>query len=293
MGCGGRRGLRQGRSARVTQVSLRDGYAVNAEVSGGGPPLVLLHGFTGSARSWGEFGRVLASQFTVVAVDLAGHGHNSAPTDLYHYTMAQCVDDTVEAVHSLGFEQAHWLGYSMGGRTALHVAAAHPTAVQSLSLIGASPGLDCAEDRIARRSADELLAARIEREGIEAFVDYWENIPLFATQRALSDEARARIREGRLRNTITGLANSLRGMGTGAQEPLHARLATLTMPALIIAGELDQKYVEIGREMALSMPLAHFQAIAGAGHAAQTERPAECAALVASFITSLDSQGKD
>ena len=277
----------------MTQVSLRDGYAVNAEVSGGGPPLALLHGFTGSARSWGEFGRILATDFTVIAVDLAGHGQNSSLADLHHYTMAQCVDDTVEAVRLLGFEQAHWLGYSMGGRTALHVAAAHPTAVRSLSLIGASPGLDCAEDRVARRSADELLAARIEREGIEAFVDYWENIPLFATQRALPDEARARIREGRLRNTVTGLANSLRGMGTGAQEPLQARLATVTMPALIMAGELDQKFTEAGRAMTSVMPRARFESIAAAGHAAQTERPAECAELVASFITSLDSQGEN
>lgn len=273
----------------MTQVSLRDGYSVNAELSGSGPPLVLLHGFTGSARSWGEFGQLLASDFTVIAVDLAGHGQNTSPTDLHHYTMAQCVDDTVEAVRLLGFEFAHWLGYSMGGRTALHVAAAYPDSVRSLSLIGASPGLDCVEDRVARRSADELLAARIEREGVEAFVDYWENVPLFATQRALPADIRARIREGRLRNTVTGLANSLRGMGTGAQEPLHDRLGTLTMPALIMAGELDHKFTEIGREMAAVIPQSRFEPVAAAGHAAQAERPAECAQLVADFITSLDS----
>ncbi|MBA4181812.1 MAG: 2-succinyl-6-hydroxy-2,4-cyclohexadiene-1-carboxylate synthase [Anaerolinea sp.] len=272
---------------------LQDGYAVNVEVSGDGPALVLLHGFTGSARSWGEFGVLLAERFTVVALDLAGHGQTGSPADLHRYTMAQCVDDTVAAVRLAGFESAHWLGYSMGGRTALHVAATHPETVRSLSLIGASPGLDCVEDRVARRSADELLAARIEREGVEAFVDYWENIPLFATQRGLPEATRARIREGRLRNTTTGLAYSLRGMGTGAQEPLHSHLATLTMPALIMAGELDHKFAEIGREMAAVMPDARFQAITGAGHAAQAEHPAECAALVTRFITSLEPTGEN
>ena len=77
-------------------------------------------------------------------------------------------------------------------------------------------GIDCGEDRIARVSSDEILARNLERDGVEPFIDYWEGIPLFASQRALPDEVRARIREGRLRNRATGLANSLRGMGAGS-----------------------------------------------------------------------------
>lgn len=273
----------------MTLIELANGYFVNIESSGQGEPLVLLHGFTGSARSWGEFGARLTERFHVLAVDLAGHGQNDPSADFDHYTMTQCVADTVDAVGTLGFADAHWLGYSMGGRTALHVAAANPVAIRSLALIGASPGLDCTEDRLARRSADEVLAARIERDGVPPFIDYWENIPLFASQRALPPEQRERIRAGRLGNSSEGLANSLRGMGAGAQEPLHNRLATLTMPTLIMAGELDQKYVEIGREMALVMPNARFQVISGAGHSAQTERPVECAASVIRFIESLDA----
>ncbi len=271
----------------MTAVAISADYAVNVEVSGAGEPLVLLHGFTGSAASWGDFGQALAQRFTVVAVDLAGHGKNATPTELHRYTMRQCVEDTVAAVRALGLETAHWFGYSMGGRTALHVAAAHPDALRSLITIGASAGLESEEERASRRASDEALAERIEREGVEPFVDYWENIPLFASQRALADDRRQRIRAGRLRNSITGLANSLRGMGTGAQEPLHARLATLTMPTLIMAGELDQKYVEIGKQLASAMPHASFTAIPAAGHAAQTEQPGECAALVTDFIDSL------
>lgn len=272
----------------MTSVAVPGGYAVNVEVSGTGAPLVLLHGFTGSARAWGEFGELLAAQFTLVAVDLPGHGLNEPSGDLQRYSMPQCGDDAVAAVRALGFETAHWLGYSMGGRTALHVAAAHPQALRSLVTIGASAGLDCIEDRIARRSADELLAARIEREGVPNFIDYWERIPLFASQRALPEAQRRAIHAGRLANHAAGLANSLRGMGAGAQEPLHGRLATLTMPALILAGELDEKYVMIGRELAAAMPAARFEAVPDAGHAAHTERPAAAAALAAGFIQSIE-----
>jgi 2-succinyl-6-hydroxy-2,4-cyclohexadiene-1-carboxylate synthase len=268
----------------VTRVALPGGFALNVDVAGDGPPLVLLHGFTGSARSWGRFGELLCARFTTVAVDLVGHGESDAPGDLEHYAMARCVEDAATAVAKLGFERAAWLGYSMGGRTALHVANAEPSAVSALALIGASAGLDCVEDRLARRSADETLAARIEREGIEAFVDYWQDIPLFATQKALPAEIGASVRAGRLRNSATGLANSLRGMGTGAQEPLHERLAELAMPALVLAGELDVKYVQLGEQLAAMLPAARFEVIPGAGHAAQLERPEETAGAVFRFF---------
>ncbi|MBI5948711.1 MAG: 2-succinyl-6-hydroxy-2,4-cyclohexadiene-1-carboxylate synthase [Chloroflexi bacterium] len=271
-------------------MALAPGFALNVEVEGSGPPLVLLHGFTGSAKTWGPLAP-LAERWTLVAFDIVGHGLSDSPPDLDHYAMETCVADLVAATGSLGFSRAHWLGYSMGGRTALHVAAAFPEAVRSLVLIGASPGIDCAEDRIARRSADELLARKIEAEGVEAFVDYWENIPLFSTQKLLPPEIRSGVRAGRLRNSAAGLANSLRGMGAGAQEPLHQRLASLTMPTLLLAGSEDTKYVAQGREMAAAMPHARFEVIDGAGHAAQLERPDRCLELIRGFLE--DVEGAD
>lgn len=272
----------------MTRIALEPGFGLNVEVAGAGPALVLLHGFTGSARAWGEFGDLLAMHFTTVAVDVAGHGLSDAPAELEHYRMERVIEDIVTAVERLGFARPHWLGYSMGGRTALQVAHAYPANVRSLATIGASPGIDCAEDRVARVSSDEVLARTIERDGVEPFIDYWEAIPLFASQRALPEAARARIREGRLRNSVTGLANSLRGMGAGAQSALHEHLVTMTVPSLIMAGALDTKYVETGTMLASTMPNARFEAIAGAGHAAQTERPAETAALVIAFLQSLE-----
>lgn len=272
----------------MTRHELRSGVTLNVEVAGSGAPLVLLHGFTGSARGWGEFGAALAAGYTTVAVDIVGHGSSDSPESVEHYRMDQCIDDLADLLRELGHDRAHWLGYSMGGRTALQIAAAHPGRVRTLMVIGGSPGIDCVEDRIARRSADELLARRIENEGIVPFVDYWQSIPLFASQASLAPEVRERIRTGRLRNSPRGLANSLRGMGAGAQEPLQGRLAKMAMPALLLAGELDEKYVAIGREMAVAMPDAEFNVVPGAGHAAHIERPEATAALVRAFLTTRD-----
>lgn len=257
------------------------GVWLNLEVSGSGPPVVLLHGFTGSAAGWRPTAEALAPEFTAVAIDIIGHGKSDAPSALDHYRMEQCVDDLVRAVRVAGYERATWFGYSMGARTALQVAARRPEAVSALILESGSPGLASAEEREARVRSDEALAERIEREGVEAFVRYWEAIPLFATQSA---ELRDALRPGRLASSGTGLANSLRGMGTGAQRALHERLSALAMPALVLAGELDTKFVEIGQEMARALPDAAMQVIEGAGHAAHLERPEAVHEAVLAFL---------
>jgi 2-succinyl-6-hydroxy-2,4-cyclohexadiene-1-carboxylate synthase len=268
----------------MTAVRLSSGTTLNVEVDGSGPPLVLLHGFTGSARSWGEFGKRLAASRTVVAVDIIGHGQSDKPADVAAYRMERAARNAVEAVERLGFQAAPWLGYSMGGRLALYIAVAHQERVERLVLIGASAGLAGAEARRARVASDEALAERIEHGGIEAFVDEWERLPLWASQARLPAGVRESIRAGRLANDPRGLAGSLRGMGTGAQPALHDRLATVEIPALLLAGEADERYVAIGHELAAALPGGRFEAIPEAGHAAHLENPRACAKAVERFL---------
>jgi 2-succinyl-6-hydroxy-2,4-cyclohexadiene-1-carboxylate synthase len=253
----------------MTRVDL-GGFALNVEVAGQGPPVVLLHGFTGSAAGWAPTVDALSSEFTTIAVDIVGHGKSDAPASLDHYRMEQCVDDLVAVVRKAGYDRACWLGYSMGGRTALQVAVRRPEAVSVLILEGGSPGLATAEERVERVRSDEALAERIEREGVEKFVAYWESIGLFSTQ---SDDLRAVLRPGRLACSATGLANSLRGMGTGAQPALHERLGEVRVPVLLLAGALDVKFTGIAHEMARAFPDASMEAIEDAGHAAHLEQP--------------------
>ena len=272
----------------MTRVDI-DGLALNVELAGEGPPVVLLHGFTGAAAGWAPIVELLAPEFTTIAIDIVGHGESDSPPEVDRYAMEQCANDLVAALRSLGHERATWLGYSMGGRTALQLATLRPDAVSSLVLEGATPGL-IGKDRIARMMSDEELAGRIESGGVEAFVDFWEAVPLFETQRALPDEVRATIREGRLRNSATGLANSLRGMGAGAQEPIHNRLREGRVPSLLVAGALDEKFGAIAQEMAEALPDAQVQLIDDAGHAAHIERPEAFAELVLPFLRRVSSE---
>ena len=268
----------------MTLVSIDGGFSLNVERTGSGPPLVLLHGFTGSARSWGPLAEMLAARFTVLAVDIVGHGASSKPDALDRYTIDRAARDVGAAVAAFGFRRGAWLGYSMGGRLALVVAAAMSSAVERLVLIGASPGLARPEERAARRAADEALAARIEGEGVPAFVDYWESLPLFETQARLPSGMRRAIRRARLANDPRGLANSLRGMGTGAQPSLHDQLAEIEAPSLLLTGARDSKFTSIAEEMSAAMPHARAHRVPDAGHAAHIEKAAYCVRTITAFL---------
>ena len=270
---------------------MGDGLRLHVARSGDGPPLVLLHGFTGSTESWEPLRAALGDRVATLAVDLPGHGHSGAPEDPARYALCRFADDLARALDALDVRRAAVLGYSMGGRAALRFALQHPQRVAALVLESASPGLADVRERTERHAADLALADTIERDGVGAFVDEWERLPLWASQAALPERARARLRAQRLRNHAHGLANSLRGGGAGAEPPVTERLGALRMPGLVVAGALDAKYVAIGRLLAAAMPRARLDLVPGAGHAVHLERPTELADAVMAFLAEVPVAG--
>ena len=254
-------------------------------VHGTGPPLLLLHGFTGCTRNWEPIIPHLAEKHTVVTVDLPGHGQSKSPADPAFYEMETVSAELVSLMDKLGHGSFDLLGYSMGGRLALYTAIHYPGHVNRLVLESASPGLKTAEERHARQEFDNALAARIEREGIRSFVDFWESISLWESQKGLSTTAKANLRTIRLSNNPAGLANSLRGMGTGQQPSLWPNLAQLQIPILLLTGELDSKFCQIAAEMVQSLPNASHQIVPNAGHTIHLEQPKSWLKITDTFLT--------
>ena len=221
---------------------------------GAGTSVVVLHGFTGSAASMQPVAEGLRAHHRVLRLELVGHGESDAPRTVEAYRMDACAAQIVAACEALVDGPPHLVGYSMGGRAALAAAIARPTAFRSLLLIGATAGIEPPEARRERIASDEALAARIERDGLEAFVDDWMALPLFASQARLGSEALARARAERLSHQPHGLALSLRGMGGGAQTPLFERLGEISLPTLLVVGEADAKFRDIAAQLAAALP---------------------------------------
>lgn len=257
-------------------------YAVSQR--GAGQPLILLHGFTGSARSWEGIVAGLSNRFRCVAIDLPGHGESGSTATSDRFQFNRVMADLVEIGRALGLQGAAWLGYSMGGRLALGLAVTYPGVVGQLILESASPGLQDVNDRVARQAADAALAQTILRDGVPSFVAAWERMPLWKSQTTLPTDAAAQQRAIRLANHPAGLAGALRGMGTGAQPSFWECLAALSVPTLLITGEQDQKFDRIARAMHSSLPRSHHVSVVGAGHAVHLEAPVTYVDQVTAFL---------
>lgn len=207
-----------------------------------------------------------ASQARALAPDLRGHGRAS---DRVPVTL----DAVLEDLAALSDEPFTLVGYSMGGRIALHAALAPDLGarVRRLVLIGASPGLADADERANRRAADEALADEAEDLAIEVFAARWAQTPVLA---GLPADVRARVHADRLRSTPSGLARALRGLGTGALPSLWDRLGELTMPVELMVGARDAKFRAIAEQMLAHAPSCELLVVEGAGHAVHLERPA-------------------
>ena len=268
-----------------------NGIDFHVEDHGSGAPLVLLHGFTGSAASWSPLIHELTTVRRIIAIDVIGHGASAAPEDPSHYAFEQALRDLAEVTAQLSIARAAWLGYSMGGRLALGMALDHPEKVSSLMLESATPGIQQEKERLQRAEADQELARRIEVVGIERFVDEWEELPIWESQRVLPAEVLRVQREIRLRNRAVGLANSLRGMGQGAQPSYWDRLDEIEVPVLLMAGALDRKFVGIAGQMGIRLAGAELSVVPDAGHAVHLERPREFLEEVRAFLGRSDRPG--
>lgn len=245
------------------------------EVSGAGERLVLVHGFTQTARSWRRVISHLPAGHEIVAVDLPGHGASA------QVRVADLDEQAALVGESAG--RGSYVGYSLGGRTCLTLALSRPDLVERLVLVGATAGIEDEAAREQRRLADDGLAERLESagdEGLAAFLASWLAGPLFAD---LSPEA-ADV-DARLANTAAGLASSLRSVGTGTQRPSFQRLGELEMPVLLVVGERDERFLAIAEQMAEAIGgRARLAVIAGVGHAACFADPVAFGAAVAQFL---------
>ncbi len=234
------------------------------------PTVVLLHGFTHTGASWDPVVSALGERYRALAPDIRGHGSASARTPV---TLEGVLDDLT----ALAPDRFTLVGYSMGGRIALHAALRLPGRIERLVLIGASPGIADPTEREARLRDDERLADEIEGTSIEAFAQRWAQTPVLAGQ---PPNVLAAAHADRLRNRPAGLAMALRGLGNAALPSLWEHLGEIRIPVALVVGERDEKFRAIADRMAGGLAAVEVIVVAGAGHAVHLEAPARVASMI-------------
>ena len=218
------------------------------------------------ADSWSQVAAAVGERYPVRVVDFAT------------WTFAERVGE----IRATATSDSVVVGYSMGGRLALH--AALDAAWLGLVVVGASAGIADPDERRRRREADLALAAWIEGRSIEEVVARWERNPVFGSQPAELVTAQ---RPGRLAHSPADLARLLRSAGQGALEPIWDRVGSLQMPVLALAGENDGTYRAAAERLAEVVPHGSARVIPGAGHAAHLEAPAAVRDAILAFVGEL------
>ncbi|MGO9907948.1 MAG: 2-succinyl-6-hydroxy-2,4-cyclohexadiene-1-carboxylate synthase [Solirubrobacteraceae bacterium] len=234
------------------------------------PTVVLLHGFTHTGASWDPVVSALGERYRALAIDIRGHGSASGREPV-------ALEGVLEDLAAVAPARFTLVGYSMGGRIALHAALALPERIERLVLIGASPGIADPAEREARLRDDERLAGEIDSMSIEAFAHRWAQTPVLAGQ---PPEVLAAAHADRLRNRPAGLAAALRGLGNASLPPLWERLGEIRIPVALVVGERDEKFKAIADQMAARLPAAEVIVAPGAGHAVHLEAPARVASVI-------------
>lgn len=251
--------------------SLR-GVSYEVLERGNGRPVLLLHGFTGNA---GWLSRFPELPVRLVAPTLLQHGE-TGHQPVERAKMSQQVKDLSALLDT---DEGPWtvVGYSLGGRVGMTLAA-YDDRVTHFIGISTTPGLSAAERR-QRRLQDEQLAEFIERAGLEAFVDRWEQLPLWHQ----TNEMRAALRPERLAQHPAALADSLRAIGTGSMPSLWPLLDRLPRTDLIV-GEHDVKFQQIARNMQLIRPDIEIHEISDASHAPHVENAQQFGTMIEKLI---------
>lgn len=246
------------------------------------PAVLLLHGFTGSHASWTPLATRWSSRWHLIAPDLPGHGQTDTPDHPQGLALPVVADRLIDLLDHLSIAKAAVIGYSMGGRAALVTAVYQTDRLSHLVLESASPGLDDTAQKEVRRQRDNCLAEALEQRGLDWFVPYWGEQPLFKDQPASWREYENQIR---YTQSPRGLAQSLRGAGTGAQPSVWGDLTGLNLPVLLVTGARDSKFCAIAQRMAALIPKAQWVSIAQAGHTVHGERPGQFEALIREFLS--------
>lgn len=278
------------------------------------PPVILLHGFMQSSTSWNSIASSLTNRFCVYALDFIGHGLTEKSKKAARYTyedMAASVDYFLRKVvcahekhaHTRqaltnrprtkgpNAKRAHVIGYSMGGRIALRLLQTSSDVLASVVLESCNLGCATETERTEAAQRNQGWVDRIQHDGMEAFVNYWETLPMFATQKELGWDKLLHV--SRAANNPTSMVLCLQGSGKQAMPLAEVTLEAVRtqrqngLPMLYIYGDKDAKSAVVAATLEAEGVLV---SVIPAGHNVHLEAPMLYLKEVVHFLANTEAE---
>ena len=233
-------------------------------------PILFIHGFTGSSRSWKDIREKI--DYPSLAVDIPGHGKSTFNHLNEEYYFKDFTNELYLSLLSLDIKKIHLCGYSMGARLALAFASKYPKLVKTLILESGTVGISDLEEKEEVKSKDLNKSIRI-KENLNEFIKDWEENVLFDQQLSRNKEGYIHQREIRLGHDKIQLSKSIEVFSKGNMPYLLNSYVKLPIPVIIINGKDDRKYIKEGRIMLNANDNSKQYIIDEAGHNVHLDNP--------------------
>jgi pimeloyl-ACP methyl ester carboxylesterase len=255
------------------------------EAGAGGRPLLLVHGFGGAKEDFADhIDPLAAAGWHVVAPDHRGHGESDQPAGEEQYAIERLTEDMVGLVDALGWGSFVMLGHSMGGMIAQMIALDSPERVEALVLMDTGHGPFRAVDRDAIGAAVAIVRA----DGLATYKEVLEKVrdPLGNPAHDRVCASRPGYKEWCDQKMLVCAADMYAAMMLQLPdfEDRLDRFSELTMPALVIVGELDKPFLNSSKRMHEALPDSRLAVIADAGHSPQFEGAEQWWAALSGFL---------
>jgi len=267
-----------------------NGVNLYYEEAGDTVPMIFVHEFAGEARSWAPQVQFFRRRYRTITFNARGYPPSDVPEDPAAYSQRQAVEDIRGVLDYLKIDKAHVIGLSMGGYAALHFGLLYPERALSLVVAGAGYGSK-AEEREAFRRDCAALAERLEREPMENVAAAYAMGPARVQFRDKDSDGWEQFCELLKQQSAMGHALTMRRVQIMRESiyELGDRMARLTVPTLIVAGDEDDPCLEPALYMKRTIPTAGLLIIPRSGHTINLEEPDLFNRHVLDFVTAVEA----
>jgi pimeloyl-ACP methyl ester carboxylesterase len=255
--------------------TTNDGVKLYYEETGEGTPIIFVHEFAGDHRSWEPQVRYFSRNYKCITFSARGFTPSDVPATFDMYSQDIAREDIKAVLDSLDIGEAHVIGLSMGGFSALHFGMHYPDRVLSQVIAGCGYGADEGSSEQFKRETSEA-ARRMETETMEVFGATYALGPT-RVQFQNKDPRGWQEFETQLRqHSSLGSANTMRGVQSRRPSlyALKNSLQKMTVPTLILNGDEDEPCLDVSLFLKRTIPSSALTLIPRTGHTCNLEEPA-------------------